>query len=73
MDILKYNRLHLDFVDKKYKFPYTCSLDIHCINSMDQILVDVWLLNWDKAPTFREGMKYFRSTMNGCSTREMSR
>ncbi len=61
MDILKYNKEHLDFVDKRHEFPFTCPLDIHCMYSMDQILAAFGYWNGDKAPTFREGVKYFES------------
>jgi superfamily II DNA or RNA helicase len=61
VDILKYNEEHLDFVDKKHEFPFTCPLDIHCMYSMDQILAAFGYWNGDKAPTFREGVKYFES------------
>ncbi|HEY2493723.1 MAG TPA: DUF3427 domain-containing protein [Paenibacillus sp.] len=61
VDILKYNEEHLDFVDKKPEFPFTCPLDIHCMYSMDQILAAFGYWNEDKAPTFREGVKYFEN------------
>lgn len=61
LDILKYNEEHLDFVDKKHEFPFTCPLDIHCSYSMDQILAAFGYWNEDKAPTFREGVKYFET------------
>lgn len=61
MDIIKYNEEHLDFVDKQHELPFTCPLDIHCSYSMDQILAAFGYWNEEKAPTFREGVKYFES------------
>ncbi|WP_307402729.1 DUF3427 domain-containing protein [Paenibacillus anaericanus] len=61
VDILKYNNAHLDFVDKNNEFPFTCPLDIHCTYSMDQILAAFGYWNGERAPTFREGSKYFEA------------
>lgn len=61
VDILKYNEAHLDFVDKNNEFPFTCPLDIHCTYSMDQILAAFGYWNGERAPTFREGSKYFEA------------
>lgn len=60
-DILNYNVEHLDFLDKKHELPFTCPLDIHCSYSMDQVLAAFGYWNEEKAPTFREGVKYFES------------
>ncbi|NOU99513.1 DEAD/DEAH box helicase [Paenibacillus planticolens] len=59
IDILKYNFAHIDFVDKKHDFPFACPIDIHCQYSTDQILAAFGLWNEEKAPAFREGVKYF--------------
>lgn len=61
LDILKYNNSHIDFVDKKNSFPYSCPLDLHCKYSTDQILSAFGFWNNEKAPSFREGVKYFES------------
>ncbi|UJF32652.1 DUF3427 domain-containing protein [Paenibacillus hexagrammi] len=59
IDILKYNYEHIDFVDKKHDYPFACPIDIHCKYSTDQILAAFGLWNEEKAPAFREGVKYF--------------
>lgn len=59
MEILRYKLTHLDFVDKPNEFPYACPLDVHCSYSMDQILAAFGYWNEEKAPSFREGVKYF--------------
>ncbi|MNN31235.1 hypothetical protein D3C81_1449150 [compost metagenome] len=61
VDILKYNAAHLDFVDKKNEFPFTCPVDLHCSYTMDQILAAFGYWNEEHAPTFREGVKYFEA------------
>lgn len=58
-EILHYKLTHLDFVDKPNEFPYACPLDIHCSYSMDQILAAFGYWNEERAPSFREGVKYF--------------
>lgn len=59
VSVLKYNLAHLDFVDIPNEFPYSCPLDVHCKYSVDQVLAafDYW--NEDRAPSFREGVKWF--------------
>ncbi|MBO9610356.1 MAG: DUF3427 domain-containing protein [Paenibacillaceae bacterium] len=57
--ILTYKLAHLDFVDKPHTFPYVCPLAVHCRYSMDQILAAFGYWNEEKAPSFREGVKYF--------------
>ncbi|MEX2461118.1 MAG: DUF3427 domain-containing protein [Paenibacillaceae bacterium] len=59
IEILKYNEAHLDFVDRKNTLPYVCPLDLHCKYSTDQVLASFGNWNEAKAPTFREGVKYF--------------
>lgn len=59
VDILKYNLKHLNFVDLGTPFSFTCPLDIHCSYSTDQIMAAFGYYNGEKAPAFREGVKYF--------------
>ncbi|WP_054026568.1 DUF3427 domain-containing protein [Bacillus sp. FJAT-28004] len=61
LDILKFNLSHIYFVDKRNNFPYACPLDLHCRYSTDQILTAFGFWNEEKAPSFREGVKYFES------------
>ncbi|WP_028612294.1 DUF3427 domain-containing protein [Paenibacillus harenae] len=59
LDILRYNSRHIDFVDKRNELPYACPLDLHCKYSTDQVLAAFGYWNEEKAPSFREGVKYF--------------
>lgn len=59
VEILKYNLEHLNFVDLGSPFNFTCPLDIHCSYSTDQIMAAFGYYNEEKAPIFREGVKYF--------------
>jgi hypothetical protein len=58
VEILRYKVEHIDFVDKRNDFPYDCPLDIHCKYSTDQILAAFGFWSDEKAPSFREGVKY---------------
>ncbi|MEC0259732.1 DUF3427 domain-containing protein [Paenibacillus lautus] len=58
VEILKHNYAHINFVDKKNEFPFVCALDLHCTYSTDQILAAFGFWNEEKAPAFREGVKY---------------
>lgn len=60
LDILKYNRGHIDFVPKLNPVPYPCPLEVHCRYTTDQILAAFGYWNAEKAPTFREGVLYLR-------------
>jgi superfamily II DNA or RNA helicase len=58
-EILKINLSSIDFVDRQNEFAYACPLDVHCRYSMDQVLAAFGYWNEEKAPSFREGVKYF--------------
>ncbi|WP_276357044.1 DUF3427 domain-containing protein [Cohnella caldifontis] len=57
--ILKINLSNIDFVDRQNDFPYACPLDLHCRYSADQVLAAFGYWNEEKAPSFREGVKFF--------------
>jgi superfamily II DNA or RNA helicase len=59
MQILEYNLKRLDFVDLPNPFPYDCPLDVHCKYTTSQVLAAFGYFNEEKAPEFREGVKYF--------------
>ncbi|WP_281884800.1 DUF3427 domain-containing protein [Paenibacillus sp. YYML68] len=59
IEVLKYNEAHLRFVDRRNELPYACPLDLHCTYSTDQVLAAFGYWNEEKAPAFREGVKYF--------------
>lgn len=57
--IMKYNLSRIDFVAHNHDFPYHCPLEVHCAYSTHQILAAFGYWNEEKAPAFREGVKYF--------------
>ncbi|GAB2690955.1 hypothetical protein GCM10027018_08300 [Paenibacillus thermoaerophilus] len=59
LEILKYNLSQIDFVDRPNAFPYVCPLDVHCRYTTSQVLAAFGFWNKEKAPEFREGVKYF--------------
>jgi len=60
LEILQYNCLHIDFVDKQVDLGFECPLDLHCSYSVDQIMAAFGYFEESKKPSFREGVKYFR-------------
>jgi superfamily II DNA or RNA helicase len=60
LEILQYNYLHIDFVDKQVDLGFECPLDLHCSYSVDQIMSAFGYFEESKKPSFREGVKYFR-------------
>jgi len=61
VEILKYNYLHIDFVDKTVDLGAPSPLDLHCTYSIDQIMAALGYFNESRKPSFREGVKYFES------------
>lgn len=59
VELLKINYEQIDFVDRRNSFPFSCPLDLHCKYSADQVLAAFGYWNEEKAPAFREGVKYF--------------
>lgn len=59
VEILTYKLGHIEFVDIPNTFSFPCPLDIHCSYSTDQVLAAFGYYNEEKAPAFREGVKYF--------------
>lgn len=60
VEILDYNYLHIDFIDKTVDLGGAVPLDLHCNYSIDQIMAAFGYFNENKKPSFREGVKYFR-------------
>lgn len=60
IEILQYNYLHIDFVDKVLDLGFICPIDLHCTYSRDQIMAALEYFNENKKPTFREGVKHFK-------------
>ena len=58
-EILRYNRMHIDFVPGSNEYPYTCPLDLHCRYNTNQIMAAFGLFTQTESPEFREGVKYF--------------
>lgn len=59
VQILVYNLKRLDFVDLPNPLPYDCPLAVHCRYTTSQVLAGFGFFNEEKAPEFREGVKYF--------------
>jgi superfamily II DNA or RNA helicase len=60
LEILQYNYLHIDFVDKHLDLGFECPLDLHCSYSIDQIMAAFGYFYESKKPSFREGVKHFK-------------
>jgi superfamily II DNA or RNA helicase len=60
LEILQYNYLHIDFVDKQVDLGFECPLSLHCSYSVDQVMAAFGYFEESKKPSFREGVKYFR-------------
>lgn len=60
VEILNYNYLHIDFIDKTVDLGGAVPLDLHCNYSIDQIMAAFGYFNENKKSSFREGVKYFR-------------
>lgn len=61
LQILKYNRDHVNFVAKGNEYSYTCPLEMHCNYNTNQIMAAYGLFNENASPEFREGVKYFEN------------
>ncbi len=59
LDILRYNRNHIDFVAEPNEYPFICPLDVHCTYNTNQIMAAFGLFSETTSPEFREGVKYF--------------
>lgn len=55
IELLKYKKEKIDFIDEPVQVEYDCPLDVHCNYTRDQILV---ALDFMKPKTVREGVKY---------------
>ncbi len=61
LQILKYNRAHINFVAIKNEFQFNCPIEVHCKYNKNQILAAFNYYNESEAPEFREGVKYLES------------
>lgn len=59
LQILNYNRMHVDFVAGVNEYSFICPLDIHCRYNTNQIMAAFGLFTETESPEFREGVKYF--------------
>ncbi len=59
-EILQYNYLHIDFVDKNVDLGSICPLDLYCSYSTDQIMAALGYFDASVKPAFREGVKHFK-------------
>lgn len=60
LEILQYNYLHVDFINKHLDLGFQCPLDLHCNYSIDQIMAAFGYFDENRKPSFREGVKYFK-------------
>lgn len=60
VEILQYNYMHIDFVDKHVELGCTYPIDLHCAYSTDQIMAALGYFEESKKPAFREGVKHFK-------------
>lgn len=59
-EILQYNYLHIDFVDKSVDLGSICPIDLYCTFSTDQIMAALGYFDESIKPAFREGVKHFK-------------
>ena len=59
LQILYYNRTHIDFVPGNNEYSFTCPIDLHCSYNTSQIMAAFGLFTENSSPEFREGVKYF--------------
>lgn len=59
LQILTYNRTHVDFVAGTNEYEFICPLDLHCQYNTNQIMAAFGLFTETESPEFREGVKYF--------------
>ena len=60
LQILRYNRTHVDFISGINEYPFTCPLDLHCQYNTNQIMAAFGYFTENLSPEFREGVKIFR-------------
>lgn len=60
VEILQYNYNNIDFIDKKVDLGFSCSLDLHCSYTRDQILAGIGYYNEVQSPSLQEGVKYLK-------------
>ena len=58
--ILEYLKEHIETKNIENGFNFVCPLDVHGSYNRDQILSSLGYFTGDKAPAFREGVKYFK-------------
>lgn len=59
LQILNYNRTHVDFISGSNEYGFVCPLDLHCQYNTNQIMAAFGLFTETESPEFREGVKYF--------------
>ena len=59
LEILTYNRNHIDFIPEKNEYPFDCPLEVHCKYNTNQIMAAFGYFSETSSPEFREGVKWF--------------
>lgn len=57
-DVLRYNRVHIGFVDEPVQLGFVAPLDLHCDYSRDQVLAALGIYTEHTMPAMREGVRY---------------
>jgi superfamily II DNA or RNA helicase len=60
IELLKYNREQINFIEEDVDLGYTCPLELYATYSTDQILAALGEHTLDKKQSFREGVKYLK-------------
>lgn len=60
IELLKYNREHIDFIEKDISLGYTCPLELYSKYSTDQVLAAIGQHTVDNKKSFREGVLYVK-------------
>lgn len=58
LEILDYNRNHIDFISIGNEYPFDCPLELHCKYNTNQIMAAFGYFTEEKSPEFREGVKW---------------
>ena len=60
LEILRYNRNHIDFISKANEYAFDCPLELHCKYNTNQIMAAFGYYTEESSPEFREGVKWFQ-------------
>ena len=61
LEILLFNRNHIDFISKGNEYKFDCPLELHCSYNTNQIMAAFGYYTETSSPEFREGVKWFEN------------